>query len=630
MIAAGSMVAGRYEILDRISEGGMATVFRARRLEDGEIVALKILREQFASDVEFITRFEREARAVSELIHPHMVRVYDSGADGNVHFIAMEYVEGENLKEYIRRHSRLEAPRALEIAAQVCDALEYAHAHGIVHRDIKPQNILLTREGRVKVTDFGIARAMSSATITQTGTVLGSVQYLSPEQARGAAVGPSTDIYSLGVVLFEMVTGTLPFEGDSPIATALAHVNQTPPPPRGLAPALPVRVEGIILFALAKSPSRRYRTPGEMRGDLRGETEVWSRVSPHTFMEQTSPTLVLPPPPASRRRPLPLGLTVALITLVLLGGAWGGWRAFSSYLFVPEVEVPNFVGRPLPMAQRVAASSGLTLSVRERVYSTSVASDAVISQDQPPGKSVKRGRVISVVLSLGPEIVTVPDVQRRSLIEARLLIEQSRLGIGELREQYDEDVRGGFVIAQDPQPGARVERGRPLNLVISKGPQRVEMPPLVGRPLKDARRMLEELGITLSEVRTSPTTEFEPGFVVDQSPGAGTRIRPVDRVTVVVTVRPGEEGTPPPTPVVTAQPQQPQRADEKVTRVQLIVPGGESEQEVRIIVIDEQGMRTVFERRLRPGARVTEVIRTKGYTIIQVYLQNRLVQEIRP
>jgi len=265
MIAAGSMVAGRYEILDRISEGGMATVFRARRLEDGGIVALKILREQFASDVEFITRFEREARAVSELIHPHMVRVYDSGADGNVHFIAMEYVEGENLKEYIRRHSRLEAPRALEIAAQVCDALEYAHAHGIVHRDIKPQNILLTREGRVKVTDFGIARAMSSATITQTGTVLGSVQYLSPEQARGAAVGPSTDIYSLGVVLFEMVTGTLPFEGDSPIATALAHVNQTPPPPRGLAPALPVRVEGIILFALAKSPSRRYRTPGEMR-----------------------------------------------------------------------------------------------------------------------------------------------------------------------------------------------------------------------------------------------------------------------------------------------------------------------------------------------------------------------------
>jgi serine/threonine protein kinase len=630
MIAAGSVVAGRYEILDRISEGGMATVFRARRIADGEIVALKVLREQFAGDVEFVTRFEREAKAVSELLHPHMVRVYDSGADGAVRFIAMEYVEGENLKEYIRRHGRLAPERALEIAAQVCDALEYAHAHGIVHRDIKPQNILLTRDGRVKVTDFGIARAISSATITHTGTVLGSVQYLSPEQARGAAVGPSTDIYSLGVVLYEMVTGALPFEGDTPITTALAHVHQPPPPPRTLVPTLPVRVEGIILFALAKSPARRYRSPGEMRGDLRGETELWSRVAPHTFLEQTSPTIVLPAPPRPARPRLPPAVTVALATVVLLGGVWGGWRAFSSYLFVPEVEVPTFVGRPLPLAQRLAESSGVSLTVRERVYSTTAPAEAIISQDQPPGKRVKRGRVISVVVSLGPEIVIVPDVQRRSLIEARLLIEQARLAVGELREQYDEEVRGGFVVTQDPQPGARVERGRPIHLVVSKGPQRVEMPPLVGRPLRDARRMLEELGITLSEVRTSPTTDLEPGIVVDQTPPAGRRVRPTDRVTVVVTVRPGEEGTPPPTPVVTAQPQAPSGEDEKATRVQLIVPAGEAEQVVRIVVIDEQGMRTVFERRLAPGARVTEVIRTRGYTIIQVYIQNRLVQEIRP
>lgn len=630
MIAPGSVVAGRYEILDRISEGGMATVFRARRVADGEIVALKILREQFASDLEFITRFEREAKAVSELVHPHMVRVYDSGAEGAVHFIAMEYVQGENLKEFIRRHGRVDPARALEVAAQVCDALEYAHAHGIVHRDIKPQNILLTSDGRVKVTDFGIARAMSSATITHTGTVLGSVQYLSPEQARGAAVGPSTDIYSLGVVLYEMVTGMLPFEGDSPIATALAHINQAPPAPRTLVPSLPVRVEGITLFALAKAPSRRYRSPGEMRGDLRGETELWSRVAPHTFMEQTSPTLVLPAATERRRPRPPRAVTIAVTTLILLGGVWGGWRAFSSYLFVPEVEVPNFVGRPLTMAQRVAATAGVTLAVRERVFSTTVPAEAIISQDQPAGKSVKRGRVVSIVVSLGPEIITVPDVQRRSLIEARLLIEQARLSIGELREQYDEEVRGGFVVTQDPQPGARVERGRPLNLVVSKGPQRVEMPPLVGRPLRDARRILEELGITLSEVRTSPTTDLEPGIVVDQTPGAGTRLRPTDRVTVVVTVRPGEESTPPPTPVVTAQPQTPQRGDEKLTRVQLIVPAGEAAQAVRIVVIDEQGMRTVVERTLGPGARVTETIRTRGYTIIQVYVQNRLVQEIRP
>lgn len=629
MMATGMVVAGRYEILDRISEGGMATVFRARRLADDQVVALKVLREQFASDVEFVERFQREARAVRELSHPHMVRVYDSGRDGAVHFIAMEYVEGENLKEDIRRHGRLAPDRAVEIAAQVLDALEYAHAHGIVHRDIKPQNILLTRDGGVKVTDFGIARAMSSATITQTGTVLGSVQYLSPEQARGAPVERATDLYSLGVVLYEMVTGRLPFGGDSPIAIALAHVNQAPPAPRTAVPTLPERLEGIILVALAKSPARRYGSAGEMRADLLGETDLWGRIPPQTLLEHTPPTGAVPAGPLQRRR-LRRSAAALMLAAVILGGAWGGWRAFSGYLSVPEVEVPDLVGRPLEVAQQLAAAAGLTLSVTERVTSTTVRVDAVISQDQPSGKSVKRGRVVGVVVSLGPELVTVPDVQRRSLIEARLLIEQARLSIGELRETYDGEVRGGFVLAQDPQPGARVERGRPLNLVISKGPPRVEMPPLVGRPLREARRILEDLGITLAAVKTSATTDLDPGIVVDQSPGAGTQIRPQDRVTVTVTVRPGEERTPPPTPVVTAQPQRPRGADEKVTLVQLIVPEGESEQQVRIVVIDEQGIRTVFQKGLAPGARVSETIRTRGYTIIQIYIQNRLVQEIRP
>jgi serine/threonine-protein kinase len=629
MIATGSVISQRYEILDLISGGGMAEVFRARRIEDGEVIALKILRQQYASDADFITRFEREAKAVSELSHPHMVRVYDSGRDGDVHFIAMEYVQGENLKEHIRRAGRLEPDRALEIAAQVSDALEYAHTHGIVHRDIKPQNILLTNDGRVKVTDFGIARAMSSATITQTGTVLGSVQYLSPEQARGGAVGRSTDIYSLGVVLYEMVTGALPFNGDSPIAIALAHVNQAPPAPRTLVPTLSLRIESIIRFALAKAPSRRYRSAGELRRDLIGETDLWSHVVPHTLLEDTSPTIVVSGPLAPRRK-IPATTMGVILAVVIAGTAWGGWRAFSNYLFVPEVEVPNFVGRAFPVAQQVASSVGLSLSVIERVFSTNSSPDVVLSQEQPAGKRVKRGRVIGVVVSLGPEIITVPDVQKRSLIEARLMIEQARLSVGELREVFDDEVKGGFVLSQDPQPGARVERGRTLNLVISKGPQRIEMPPLVGRPLRDARRTLEELGITLSEVRTSPTTDLEPGMVVEQSPPPGTRIRSQDRVTVTVTVRPGQETTPPPTAVVTAQPQNPRGADEKATRVQLIVPTGAPEQEVRIVVIDEAGMRTVYQKMLGPGARVTETIRTKGYTIIQVYVENRLVQEIRP
>jgi beta-lactam-binding protein with PASTA domain/predicted Ser/Thr protein kinase len=636
VITRGGVIAGRYEILDRISEGGMAEVFRARRVPEGDVVALKILREQFVSDAEFVERFEREAKAVAALTHPHMVRVHDSGRDGDVRFIAMEYVEGEDLKSHIRRSGRIDPHRAAEIAAQVCDALEYAHAHGVIHRDVKPQNILLTPDGDVKVTDFGIARALSSATITQTGTVLGSVQYLSPEQARGGAVGRSADLYSLGVVLYEMVTGHLPFAGDSPIATALAHVNQPPPPPRSIVPELPPSIEGIILLALAKSPGRRYRSAGEMRRDLIGETHLWTQVERQHLLEHTPPTTRMPLP--VRRRPSPV-LVLVLLAIAVIGGAWGGWRAFSGYLVVPEVTVPRLIGRPLPLARQVASAEGLSLDVADRVHSATAAVDTVIAQDQPPGKIVKRGRSIGVVVSLGPEIVTVPDVQRRSLIEARLMIEQARLSIGELRETFDQEVKGGFVITQDPQPGARVQRGRALNLVISKGPPVVEMPPLVGRPLQEARRLLEELGITVREVRTMATADIDPGIVVEQSPEAGARIRPQDRVTVTVTIRPGEEQTPPPTPIVTAQPQQPAPApptderatrDEKVTRVELVVPAGEGAQEVKIVVIDERGVRTVFQKPLAPGSRLSEMIRTRGYTIIQVYIANRLIQEIRP
>lgn len=638
MIASGHIIAGQYEILDRVSEGGMATVFTARRLADGQVIALKVLREQYASDAEFVERFQREAKAVSELVHPHMVRVYDSGRDGAIHFISMEYVEGQNLKQLIRREAPVPPEQAVKIAAQVCEALEFAHGHGIIHRDIKPQNILLTRDGQVKVTDFGIARAVSSVTITHTGTVLGSVQYLSPEQARGSAVGHAADIYALGVVLYEMVTGQLPFNEESPIAIALAHIHQDPALPRTLMPALPVRVEGIILRAMAKLPQDRYRSGGEMRRDLLGETDLWSAVPVRRAIEHTPPTMVLPglggrlaiPQALGEGQRVPASLIAVAAVVVILGGVWGAWRAFSSYVAVPEVIVPNFVGKSREIAEQMAIAAHLSLRVAEEAYHSAVPAGAVISQDQPPGKSVKEGRVISVVASLGQELVTVPNIQRRSLLEARLQIEQARLRIGELRETYDEEVKGGFILSQDPQPGARVERERPINLVVSKGPRRIEMPRLVGRSLGDARRQLEELGVTLQAVRTTPTTDIEPGIIVDQSPAPGKKIRAQDPVTVTVTVRPGEESSPPPTAVVTAQPQPTVVPGEKVIRVQLVVPEGDAAQEVKILVVDEQGIRTAYLKTLPPGSRVDEVIRTRGYTIIQVYLQNRLVQEIRP
>lgn len=634
MIATGRVIAQQYEILQRVGDGGMASVFTARRLADGHIIALKILREQYAADGEFIERFEREARAVSALAHPHMVRVIDSGRDGGVHFIAMEYIPGANLKELIRRHGPVPPADAAGIAAQVCEVLAYAHGAGVIHRDIKPQNILLTDDGGVKVTDFGIARATSAATITQTGTVLGSVQYLSPEQASGADVGAAADIYALGVVLYEMVTGRLPFDGDSAVAIAIKHIHEDPVPPQRLVPAVPGRLNGIILKALAKAPHARYASAEDMRTDLAGATDHW-RVPPPVDKDDTSATVVVRPPAAtaasapSAVRVSPWLVAVAML-IVIAGGGWGGWRAFSSYLNVPEVAVPSLVGKPYSVAAKLAEEARLRLELTEEANSPTVPAGAVVSQDQPPGKRVKVGRVIGVVVSLGPELIAVPDVQRRTLVEARVMIDQARLRIGELREAYDEDVKSGFVISQDPQPGARIVRGQPVNLLVSKGKRFIEMPQLIGRSLTEARRVLQELGITLRDVTTVPTSDLEPGIVVDQTPPPRAKITSQDAVSVRVSVRPGEEQTPPPSPVVTAKPQAPSPEGEKVTRVQLVVPEGNAEQHVKIVVIDERGVRVVFERTLGPGSRVNETVRTRGYTIIQVYIDNRLIQEVRP
>ncbi|MGQ0548051.1 MAG: protein kinase domain-containing protein, partial [Armatimonadota bacterium] len=257
-LAAGTVITGRYEVLELIAEGGMSTVYRARQLSDGAIVALKILRDQYTADREFLERFAREAQAAETLSHPNVVRVLETGRDGQTYFIAMEYVDGIDLKVHLRRIGRLEAVDAERIARAICEALDYAHHQGIVHRDIKPQNILLASDGTVKVADFGIARAMAAVTITQTGTVLGSVQYMSPEQARGAGVGRASDVYALGVVLFEMLTGRLPFEGESPIAIALKHLHDILPRAREIEPSVPRRLEGIIQRATAKRSEDRY------------------------------------------------------------------------------------------------------------------------------------------------------------------------------------------------------------------------------------------------------------------------------------------------------------------------------------------------------------------------------------
>ncbi len=658
----GALIAGRYEILNRIADGGMSTVYRARRADDGKIVALKVLREQYVADRDFIERFIREARAAQALVHPNIVPVLDSGQDGDVYFIAMEYVDGLDLKWHLRRNGRLEAADAERISRAVCDALEYAHREGIVHRDIKPQNILLAADGTVKVTDFGIARALASVTITQAGTVLGSVQYLSPEQARGAPVGRTSDIYALGVVLFEMLTGRLPFEGDTPIAIALKHLHEQPPSPRALESTVPRRLEGIILKAMAKRPEDRYQLASEMAADLAGLAELWTEAIDDEGSTRTFALAETTPEPTRRRRGL---LRLAVVLMLGVGvGLWAGWQAVSAYLNVPEVEMPDLVGRTVIQAEQIVRQAGLSLEIGERTYSATVSQDVVIAQEQPAGKRVKQGRHVGVTVSLGPQMATVPDLVQQTVQTAQLALDGLRLR-AVLQEANDEVIKAGSVIRQTPPAGSRLPVDSVVTLVISRGPSQTEMPNLVGKSLPDARRMLEERGLAIAHMRTVTSVDRDPGTVVEQAPSAGAKVRPGQAViTVTVTVRPGEEGAPPRAPVITAEPQPAEtpspgepsprpsprpatpapRAEVtprpgpspqlggvvRRTRLQIVVPEGPHSQQVKVVIIDETGVRTVYQAVHAPGDHIDQTVRTQGYGIIQVYVDNRLVQEVRP
>ncbi len=633
----GRILNGSYEVVSPLGEGGMAMVYLGRRLTDDHKVAIKILRPQYAHDREFVARFEREAQAVARLSHPHMVQVFDYGRDGDVHFIVMEFVEGEDLKTLLRRVGAVPEPRAREIGAQVCEVLAYAHTQGIVHRDIKPQNILLTQDGQVKVTDFGIARALASAAITETGTVLGSVQYLSPEQARGLGVGQSSDLYSLGIVLFEAIAGRLPFDGDSPITIALKHIHEPPPMPRHGGAPVSLETEQIILKALAKDPRDRYASAGEMREDLLGEADHW-REAPPPGVEDTavvSTDTRIGGGKRQERMPRLVGPLIAAVVgiLVVVFAGSLGWQAVTAYLNVPEVTVPDFVGKSLADAQSRARKDHLNVQVAQQSYSTTVPAGFVLGQDPPAGKIVKIDRVIGLTTSLGPEMVRVPDVRRRALLDARFMIEEARLVVGEVREAYDAGVAPGVILSQDPAPGASLERGTAVYLRVSKGPETLILPDLVGRPLDEARHMLDELGVTLRKVTQVPRTGIPPGQIVDMSPPAGTQIRHGDAVTVMIAAPPGAGGTPPPQPIVTSTPPAPvtpSDPNKKRVRITLVVPEGASKQIVKIVVIDAQGVHKAYEKTHAPGDTVNAQVNGSGYTIVQVYIDNRLIQEVRP
>jgi eukaryotic-like serine/threonine-protein kinase len=560
VIAEGTVIDGRYRVLRKIGAGGMADVYCAEDTHLGRKVALKLLHMRFAQDHEFVERFRREASAAAGLQHPNVVGVYDRGEFDGTYYIAMEYCEGQSLKESVAR-TALDPQRAVAIAKQILVATRFAHRRNVIHRDLKPHNVILDEDDNVKVTDFGIARAGASD-ITEVGAIMGTAQYLSPEQAQGKPVTEASDLYSIGVVLFEMLTGRAPFDGDSAVAVALKHVNQQPPSPREFVPELPAELEAVVLKALAKDPAQRYSDADSFIKDLEvvearlreGPGDVESTAVFVPVAVPTAPTALAPAPPApppsppappvteaappapptppaepqeepplkrSRRPWLVAGAVAALagivvLAVVLLGGA-------------DKVTVPPVVGQTLEQARQRVDRAGLDVEVKRRT--DQAPRDFVFEQSPNPGQEVDEGSVVTLFVSNGPSTVRVPDVEGLDEADARRRLRRADLRTDVERESSTK-VAEGLVIRTDPGPGRPAERDSAVTLVVSSGPDQVTVPSVVGETQEDAITRLREEG--LSPIVRERASSEPVDTVLEQTPGAGTEVDEGSSVTIFV------------------------------------------------------------------------------------------------
>ena len=547
----------RYEIHRRLARGGMAQVYLARDRSLDRPVAVKELVPEFATDPSFVERFRREAQAAANLSHPNIVGVYDWGAQDGTYFIVMEYVDGPSISRVLRADGPFHPRRAAEIAAEVAAGLGFAHSRGVVHRDVKPGNVLLTRSGQAKVTDFGIARALSSSDedLTQAGSVMGTATYFSPEQAQGLSVDPRSDLYSLGVVLYELVTGRPPFTGETPLAIAYKHVQDQPAPPSTLMTGLPEALEAIIMKLLAKRPDDRYASAEDLRSDLNrflaGEATVAERelvaagavvgaaalAEPATTMQAATTVGAAVPPdgtdedePQERKRRTWLFIALLVLLLALLGGLlfWFTRSMDEGDL----VTVPSVVGVQYEVAKATLEDVGLEVEVR-REPSDSMAVGQVLSQDPPRDDQVERGSTVELVVSSGPEVVTVPNVFLLTQAEATKALTDEGLTV-KVTPREVADAEPGYVVEQNPAADTEVSPGDEVEIFVSVAAGTVLVPDVVGRPLAQAQAQIQEAGLRFGTPTEAPSATVPTGSVISTDPAPGSSVERNRVIQIVV------------------------------------------------------------------------------------------------
>lgn len=522
-LAEGTTVDGRYLVRGRIGSGGMADVYLADDNHLGREVALKMLHRRFSRDAQFVERFRREASAAAGLQHPNVVSVYDRGEHDGTYYIAMENLPGRTLRDLIQQEAPLDQERAIHFGIQILQAAGFAHRRGIVHRDFKPHNVIVAPDDSLKVTDFGIARAGASE-MTETGSIMGTAQYLSPEQAQGQQVGPASDLYSIGVMLYEMLAGRVPFTGDSAVSIALKHVSELPPPLRELRPDVHPALEAAVMRALEKDPAARYSNADEFIAALEHALAAIRSGEVGTHTESWAPMpapLPLGEDPERRRR-----WPWVTLLLLLLAGA-----ALAAFLLTrpDQVKVPNVVGQQAPQAYARLANAKLKPQV-VTVKSTQ-SNGVVIRQDPGAGKTLEVGSKVKLFVSSGPGMTTVPDVTGKPQDVAIKNLRKRNL-LANISTEQSSTVSKGRVIRTNPVAFSSVQVGSRVDLVISSGPEQVKVPGVVGKQQPEAKAALEDAGFKVTTVeQDSDRPKHE---VLTQNPVAGAVVNRGSRVTITV------------------------------------------------------------------------------------------------
>jgi serine/threonine-protein kinase len=558
---------GRFELRRRLGKGGMAEVFLARDLQLDRPVAVKVLFPEFATDPNFVARFRREAQAAANLNHPNIVGVYDWGQEHGTYFIVQEYVDGTSLADLIRTNGALTVEQSVDVAIDVAAALGHAHSAGMLHRDIKPGNILITPTGSVKVADWGIGRAMDAAVeenLTQTGAVMGTATYFSPEQAQGLPLDARSDLYALGVVLYEMLTGRPPFTGDSPVAIAYKHVQEPPRPPRSVDLAIPPELEAITMRLLAKSPAERYRTADEVRDDLRrfregvplSATAAAGAVAATAAVPAANPTMVVPasevweptPPPPPEKRSGWFAVALVLLLLLLAGLLFLLARALGvgeddDTTDVVEVEVPRVIDLPVEQARQILTTAGFEVVETAEEVADAAQVGIVIEQDPESGIRIPEGDPVSIIVGT-QNLLPMPDVSGSTPDEALNTLRQLGFtSVPSVEEEENADVDEGLIIRTEPPPGTEVAGDAPITFFVSSGPPPVPVPNVATLSESDAVDAIEAAGLA-PQVRQEASGDVNDGRVIRTEPAAGTEVEPGSTVVIVVSSGPASETVP--------------------------------------------------------------------------------------